>query len=113
MQEKLYAYISVGGRHQNTGLNTTDARSPQWDDVLTFEHPSLDYTEISVAMFAKHTLLPDTLVGQAGMGVVWHKFVLITSFGGNLCDFKHSLNRTLCLLPCRVPFEPYHARRAG
>ena len=69
VQEKLYAYISVGGRHQNTGLNTTDARSPQWDDVLTFEHPSLDYTEITVAVYAKHTLLPDTLVGQAGMAV--------------------------------------------
>lgn len=66
MQEKLYAYVSVGGRRQNTGWDTTDAHSPQWEDVLVFEHPSLDYTEISVAVYAKHTLLPDTLVGQAG-----------------------------------------------
>ena len=65
-QEKLYAYISVGGRHQNTSLNTSDARSPSWSDTLTFEHPSSEHTEISVAVYAKHTLLPDTLVGSAG-----------------------------------------------
>lgn len=66
VQEKLYAYVSIGGHHQNTSLNTTDARSPSWSDTLTFEHPSLNHTELSVAVYAKHTLLPDTLVGSAG-----------------------------------------------
>lgn len=66
MQEKLYAYVSIGGHHQNTSLNTTDARSPSWSDTLAFEHPSLNHTELSVAVYAKHTLLPDTLVGSAG-----------------------------------------------
>ncbi len=66
VQEKLYAYVSIGGHHQNTSLNTTDARSPSWSDTLTFEHPSLNHTDLSVAVYAKHTLLPDTLVGSAG-----------------------------------------------
>lgn len=65
-QDKLYAYVSLGGRHQNTSLNTTDTQSPSWSDTLTFEHPTSEHTEISVAVYAKHTLLPDTLVGSAG-----------------------------------------------
>lgn len=65
-QDKLYAYVSLGGRHQNTSLNTTDTQSPSWSDTLTFEHPTSEHTDISVAVYAKHTLLPDTLVGSAG-----------------------------------------------
>lgn len=66
VQDKLYAYVSLGGRHQNTSLNTTDTQSPSWSDTLTFEHPTSEHTDISVAVYAKHTLLPDTLVGSAG-----------------------------------------------
>ena len=72
LQEKLYAYVSVGGRHQNTSLNTSDARSPSWSDTLTFDHPTSEHSDISVAVYAKHTLLPDSLVGSAGVHCLEH-----------------------------------------
>ena len=66
LQEKTYVYIALGGRHQNTSLNTADARSPEWNDTLTFEHPSSEHSDLSLAIYSKHTLLPDTLIGSAG-----------------------------------------------
>ncbi len=66
LQERVHASVSVGGHHQNTSLNTTDTHSPSWSDTLTFEHPSANHSELTIAVYAKHTLLPDTLVGSAG-----------------------------------------------
>jgi len=34
--------------------------------TLTFEHPSANFPELTIAVYAKHTLLPDMLVGSAG-----------------------------------------------
>ena len=98
LQEKLYAYVSIGGHHQNTSLNTTDARSPSWSDTLTFEHPSLNHTELSVAVYAKHTLLPDTLVGSAGNGIL-----RLSYLEQMVALYLPMLQRFVC---CRVPFEP-------
>ena len=66
LQEKVYASVSNGGHHLNTSLNTTDAWSPSWSDTLTFEHPEANPLQLTIAVYAKHTLLADTLVGSAG-----------------------------------------------
>ena len=104
VQDKTYVYVSLGGRHQNTSLNTADARSPEWSDTLTFDHPSSEHRDLSVAIYSKHTLLPDTLIGSAGItccqlhGIQLHL---------EICSALNSF------LDCRLSSQPYHIRRTG
>ena len=102
LQEKTYVYISLGGRHQNTSPNTADARSPEWNDTLTFEHPGSEHSDLSVAIYAKHTLLPDTLIGSAGM---WSDRQCLLTY--------IVLSTETNAVTCRLSSAPHYFWRAG